>query len=149
MKIRVTDDVLNRFMAKLICLTMNVAGLNTALEMAKEKSQKVVVVYEPLTNRRMHYTRDKHADIFDGASAIYWVPSYLAREDPTQAVLKPAELINSLSEDLQKIAKPMELDDNLKTTIKAHLDAGDMVVAMSGGGGHSLDEWLRKEINNG
>ena len=28
-------------------------------------------------------------------------------------------------------------------TIQKHLDAGDMVVAMSGGGGHSLDEWLR------
>jgi hypothetical protein len=34
----------------------------------------------------------------------------------------------------------------LKQTIQNHLDAGDMVVIMSGGGGNSLDEWLREEF---
>ena len=123
-----------------------VGGLNAALEMAGKQNKKVVVVYEPLTNRRMHYTRDKHADIFEGASKIYWVPSYLAREDPSLPVLTPAELIQSLNPELQKIAEPMELDDKLKTAIEAHLGSGDMVVAMSGGGGHSLDEWLREQF---
>lgn len=119
-------------------------AMGTALEMAKPKGKKVVVIYEPLTNRRMHYTRDKHADIFEGASRIYWIPSYLAREDPALPVLTPTELIKSISPKLQEIALPMELNDNLKTVIQKHLDEGDMVVAMSGGGGHSLDEWLRE-----
>lgn len=123
-----------------------VAGLNTALEMAKPKKQKVVIVYEPLTNRRMHYTKDKHADIFEGAERIYWVPSYLAREDPALPILTPAELIKSLHPKLQEIALPMELDYKLKIIIQTHLTAGDMVVAMSGGGGHSLDEWLRNNF---
>jgi len=123
-----------------------VAGMNTALEMAKKNNQKVVAIYEPLTNRRMHYTRQNHTNIFDGADKIYWVPSYLAREDPNLPVLTPSELIKSLSPALQEIAKPTELDAQLKAVIQSHLDAGDLVVAMSGGGGHSLDEWLRKEF---
>jgi UDP-N-acetylmuramate--alanine ligase len=123
-----------------------VGGLNTALELAKPRNQKVVVVYEPLTNRRMHYTRDQHAKIFDGASQIYWVPSYLAREDPKLPVLTPKELITSLDPELQKIAEPHELNEKLKDLIEKHLENGDLVVGMSGGGGNSLDEWLRREF---
>jgi len=121
-------------------------AMSTALEIARELKQKVVVVYEPLTNRRMHYTREQHRDVFKGASAIYWVPSYLAREDPAQAILSPAELIQDLNPELIEIAKPMELNDQLKAVIKSHLENGDLVVAMSGGGGNSLDEWLRSEL---
>lgn len=121
---------------------MSVAG-----EIAAETGQKIVVIYEPLTNRRMHYTASQHRDVFEGAAAIYWVPSFLSREDPAQPVLTPSELIKKLSPDLQEIAEPMELDDKLASAIRQHLKDGDLVVAMSGGGGGSLDEWLRKEFS--
>jgi UDP-N-acetylmuramate--alanine ligase len=121
-------------------------AMGTALEIAEEKSQKVVVVYEPLTNRRMHYTKEQHADIFKGASTIYWVPSYLAREDPAQPILTPAELIEHLNPELKAIAKPMDLNDQLKAAITSHLEAHDIVLCLSGGGGNSLDEWLRAEF---
>ncbi|MDB5182653.1 MAG: UDP-N-acetylmuramate-L-alanine ligase [Candidatus Saccharibacteria bacterium] len=123
-----------------------VGGINTALELAKPGEQKVVVVYEPLTNRRMHYTRDKHAKIFEGAARIYWVPSYLAREDPNLPILSPKELIQSLDPDLQELAEPHKLNETLKKAIQKHLKDGDLVVGMSGGGGNSLDEWLRREF---
>ncbi len=118
-------------------------AMSVALEMAKDNNQNVVVIYEPLTNRRMHFMAAQHADVFEGASKIYWVPSYLAREDPNLPVLTPAELIQNLNPTLRDIAKPMEFDDQLEAVIRSHLEAGDMVVAMTGGGGHSLDEWLR------
>jgi UDP-N-acetylmuramate--alanine ligase len=121
-------------------------AMGIALEMAQEKNQKVAVVYEPLTNRRMHYMATQHTDIFNGASTIYWVPSYLAREDPNQEVLTPSILIKNLNPALQEIAKPMELNDQLKAVIESHLNAGDLVIAMTGGGGHSLDEWLRDQF---
>lgn len=121
-------------------------AMSVVMEMAEAKNQKVVVVYEPLTNRRMHYMAGQHYSVFDGADKIYWVPSYLAREDQTQAVLKPIELIRNLSPELQGIAKPMELDEKLEKTITEHLSNGYVVVCMSGGGGGSLDEWLRKEF---
>jgi UDP-N-acetylmuramate-alanine ligase len=119
-------------------------AMSAALELAAKRTQKVVVVYEGLTNRRQHYMIDDYKDCFDGASHVYWVPSYLAREDPKQVILEPAELITHL--DNPDLATAMERGNKLKHTIQKHLDAGDMVVAMSGGGGDSLDEWLRKEF---
>ncbi len=121
-------------------------AMSVALEMAEKNNQKLVIVYEPLTNRRMHYMASQHYSVFDGAAKIYWVPSYLAREDSSQHVLTPTELIKSLSPELQEIAKPMEFNDELEQTIKDHVGAGDMVVCLSGGGGASLDEWLRSKF---
>lgn len=119
-------------------------AMSEATEMAGETGQKVVVVYEPLTNRRQHYMMDDYQDCFDGASTVYWIPSYLAREDSKQRVIPPAELITHLADP--SIAKAMERDGKLKEAIRKHLDAGDMVVCMAGGGGDSLDDWLRKEF---
>jgi UDP-N-acetylmuramate--alanine ligase len=117
-------------------------AMSAALETAAGK--KVVVVYEPLTNRRQHFMIDDYKDCFSGAEKVYWVPSYLAREDPTQRVIEPQEMIRHLSNP--SIAEPMERDEKLKAVIQKHLDAGDMVVGMAGGGGDSLDEWLREEF---
>jgi UDP-N-acetylmuramate--alanine ligase len=119
-------------------------AMSVATEMAAEHGQKVVVVYEPLTNRRQHYMMDDYRDCFDGAGKLYWIPSYLAREDPEQRVIPPAELITHLANP--SIAEPMERGHKLKHAIQKHLDAGDMVVCMAGGGGDSLDDWLRKEF---
>ncbi|HEY5442115.1 MAG TPA: Mur ligase domain-containing protein [Candidatus Saccharimonadales bacterium] len=118
---------------------MSVAG-----EMAATSGQKLVVVYEPLTNRRQHYILDDYKDVFTGADKLYWIPSYLAREDPKQRIIPPAELISHL--DDPSIAEPLERDAKLKHAIQKHLDAGDMVVCMAGGGGDSLDDWLRREF---
>jgi UDP-N-acetylmuramate--alanine ligase len=119
-------------------------AMSVASEMAAASGQNLVVVYEPLTNRRQHYMLDDYGDCFAGATHVYWTPSYLAREDPAQRIITPEELISHL--DDPSIAEPAELDDNLKQTIQKHLDNGDMVVGMAGGGGGSLDEWLRKEF---
>jgi UDP-N-acetylmuramate--alanine ligase len=119
-------------------------AMSVALELAAEKNQPVIVVYEPLTNRRQHYMINDYKDCFAGAAQVYWLPSYLAREDPAQRVLPPEELIARLSEP--GLAMPADRDEHLKRTIEAHLKKGDMVVAMAGGGGNSLDEWIRKEF---
>ncbi len=120
--------------------------MSVALETAQKTGQKVVIIYEPLTNRRMHYLKDQHQDIFDGVDALYWVPSYLAREDPSQPVLQPAELIKYLDAPAMAVAKPARLNTELKEAIHQHLAKGDLVVGLSGGGGGSLDEWLRREF---
>ena len=119
-------------------------AMSVAQEMAKDAGKKLIIVYEPLTNRRQHYMKEDYKDCFNGAEKVYWIPSYLAREDPIQEILQPAELIKHLANP--KIAEARERDDELLSTIKKHLANGDMVVAMAGGGGNSLDEWLRKNI---
>lgn len=119
-------------------------AMSVALEMAAEKKQSLIVVYEPLTNRRQHYMMDDYGDCFTGASKVYWIPSYLAREDPSQRIIPPSELITHLADP--SIAEAYERDEHLKKTIQQHLENGDMVVCMAGGGGDSLDEWIRKEF---
>ena len=116
------------------------------LQLASEVSDNVVVVYEPLTNRRQHFVKDEYKKLFKDVKKLYWVPSYLAREDPNQPILSPAELIEGL--DNKEIAEPAELNDSLKSKIQEHLNNGDLVVCMSGGGGHSLDEWLRTNFTS-
>lgn len=122
-----------------------IAGaIQIAQEVAAAAERQLVVVYEPLTNRRMHHTRDLHHDLFNAVSKLYWVPSYLAREDPGLPVLTPVELIKSLAPEAQAHAVPAELNDRLKKDIKSHLKHS-IVLCLSGGGGGSLDEWLRAQ----
>lgn len=118
------------------------AAMSVALELAARQKQNVAVVYEPLTNRRQHYMIKDYQDCFMGAKKVYWLPSYLAREDPRQRIIPPEELISRLSDP--SIAEARERDKHLKQTIQQHLDQGDMVVGVAGGGGGSLDEWLRR-----
>ncbi|SRR6266568_462936 len=120
-------------------------GISAALELAADKNQNVIVVYEPLTDRRQHYMIDDYKDCFAGVQKVYWLPSYLAREDPKQAIIGPAELISHLSDP--SLAEAREQGAQLKKAIQTHLDKGDMVVCMAGGGGGSLDEWIRREFS--
>ncbi|HWB38662.1 MAG TPA: Mur ligase domain-containing protein [Candidatus Saccharimonadales bacterium] len=120
-------------------------AMSVATEMCTESGQKLVVIYEPLTNRRQLHMMDDYQDCFAGASHIYWLPSYLAREDPKDRIIPPAELISHLADP--DLAEPAERNAKLKTTIQKRLDAGDMVVGLAGGGGDSLDDWLRAEFS--
>ncbi|HEX5456268.1 MAG TPA: hypothetical protein VFW77_02770, partial [Candidatus Saccharimonadales bacterium] len=86
----------------------------------------------------------EYRNLFQGIKKLYWVPSYLAREDPVQKIISPQEFINDIEMPADK--QVAELDDSLKDAINKHLDNGDTVVCLSGGGGGSLDEWLRKEL---
>ncbi len=121
-------------------------AMSAAQELATDAGRKLVVVYEPLTNRRQHHMMDDYKDVFEGATNLYWLPSYLAREDSSQRVIPPEELISHLSDP--SIAVPMKRDSKLKEAIQKHLKDGDMVVCMAGGGGNSLDDWLRAEFTS-
>lgn len=116
-------------------------AMSVALELSQKSGKQLVIVYEPLTNRRQHYMMDDYKNCFDGATKVYWIPSYLAREDPTQRVIPPEELISHLNNP--EIAEARGRDEELKKVIDKHLEKGDMVVCMAGGGGDSLDEWIR------
>lgn len=122
------------------------AAIDVAKEMTKESKQKIIIVYEPLTNRRQTYIKNDYKDCFNGASKVYWLDSYLAlaREDPATKIITPEELIGGLSDP--SLAEPAKKDNSLKTAIQNHLNSGDIVLAMAGGGGGSLDDWLRENF---
>jgi len=121
-----------------------VAAIDAALEL-KRPDQRLVVVYEPLTNRRQHFLQDSYPHVFDGVDRLYWVPTRLAREDPAQPVLTPSDMIARLDDRARAIATPAVIGDALKAAIARHLQDGDIVVAMvAGGAGDGLDHWLRQ-----
>lgn len=116
-----------------------------ALQMAREVAgDKVVVIYEGLHNTRQHFIKDELRNLFDGVKKLYIVPSYLAREDKSLALLSPADLKALLSNETQAYTEAAELDDHLRETIKRHVTEGDLVLCLTAGGGNSLDEWLRE-----
>lgn len=119
-------------------------ALSVASEMAKLSKQKLIVLYEPLTNRRQHYIIDDYKDCFNGADQLYWLPSYLAREDDNMPIISPEELIAHLSNP--SIAKAANKGPALKDIIKRHLSQNDLVVCLAGGGGGCLDDWLRENF---
>ena len=121
-------------------------GMSAALEIAAVNKQNVVVIYEPLTNRRQHAIRKDYKNCFKGAKKLYWVRTYLAREDPNLEILEPQELIQDLSDP--SIAEPADVNEQLLQKIHDHLQAGDMVVAMGASGAGSLDEWLRANFSH-
>jgi UDP-N-acetylmuramate--alanine ligase len=116
-----------------------------ALQTARETAgDNVVVVYEGLHNTRQHFIKDDLAHLFDTIKKLYIVPSYLAREDETLPLLTPADLQKLLSAESQAHAEPAELNKSLQAAIEVHLQDGDLVLCLTAGGGHSLDEWLRQ-----
>lgn len=116
-----------------------------ALQLASEKAGKdVVVVYEGLHNTRQHFIKEELKHLFDGVKQLYIVPSYLAREDPKLPLLSPDDLKKLLSAEIQTHTQAAQLDEALVKSIRGHLEKGDTVLAITAGGGKSLDEWLRK-----
>ncbi len=124
-----------------------IMGCMSVAEETAKPGQKIVAIYEPLTNRRMHYLGKAHQSVFKGADVLYWLPSYLAREDSELPVLTPEELIKNLDAEIQKNARPMERGEKLRKAIEQHLQEDDLVVGIAGGGSGSLDEWLRDNFN--
>ena len=119
------------------------ATMGMALEEAKTSGRKgVVVIYQPHQNVRQHEVRDKYRDVFVGASKVYWLPTYLVREDPNLAVITPREFVAQLSN--REVAEPAELSDDLAQKIYEYLNNDYLVVLMTAG---PADEWLRKTFS--
>lgn len=123
------------------------AKIRGALQMANEVAPgQVVVVYEGLHNTRQHFIKDELPTLFAKAKELYIVPSYLAREDESLELLTPEKLCEIIKEPSNP--HPAALNDELKEAITSHVKDGDLVLCLSAGGGGSLDEWLRQELQS-
>lgn len=118
------------------------ATMDVALDEMDIKSKKgVVVVYQPHQNTRQHEVQDIYYDAFIGATKVFWLPTYLTREDESLPVLKPLDFINQLNN--AEVAEPAELDDELFNEILKYRDDGYLVILMAAG---PADGWLRNKI---
>lgn len=111
------------------------------LQMAREVSDHVTLVYQPHQNIRQHEIREQYTDQFELADEVYWLPTYLSREDPNLAILTPAELTANLTNpDSVHIA---DLNDDLWVAIEKARQEGKLVLCMGAG---SIDSWLRERL---
>ena len=117
--------------------------ITATLAMAKELNQRVVVVYQPHQNIRQHeiVKEDAYRHCFDGAKLVYWLPTYLSREDPNLSILSPTELLGATSSETN--AQYSDMNDVLWQKIQSHAKNGDLVLALSSG---DLDPWLREKL---
>jgi len=119
------------------------AEIAATLQLARELSDHVVLVYQPHQNVRQHQIRGEYTDCMQLAEHIYWLPTYLTREDPTLPVLSPEELTTNLvNRDAVTYA---ELDNTLWDAIATARAAGKLVLCMGAG---TIDGWLRKQLNS-
>jgi len=111
------------------------------IKLARELNDNVVVVYQPHQNVRQHTVRELYVDCFDQAKEVYWLPTYLTREDSKLSVLTPHQIIeNVVNKDVFHYA---ELDDELWDTIQRTREQGALVLIMGAG---SIDDWVRLKL---
>lgn len=118
------------------------ATMDVALDEMDMRGKKgVVVVYQPHQNTRQHEVQDLYYDAFIGAEKVFWLPTYLTREDESLPVLQPMDFVNGLNN--AEVAEPAELNDDLWEQIKKYRDDGYLVILMTAG---PADEWLRQKL---
>lgn len=123
--------------------------VSATVEIAREEAERrglkgVVVVYEPHQNVRQSELADQYTGSFENIKKVYWLPTYLTREDPGRKILKPEDFISKLEN--KKVAEAAELNDELaKKLLKWHED-GFLVLLMTAG---PADAWLRKVVYAG
>jgi UDP-N-acetylmuramate--alanine ligase len=113
----------------------------STLEMAHELNEHVVLVYQPHQNTRQHQVRSLYADAFELAEVVYWLPTYLTREDPSLPILTPEELTEDITN--KDAIHIVGSNDDLWGIIQQARADGKLVLVMGAG---SIDSWLRDKI---
>lgn len=111
------------------------------LQMAREISDEIVLVYQPHQNVRQHEIQDQYTDQFDLAEKVYWLPTYLSREDPNLTILTPSDLTKHITNP--QAISIADLDHQLWDDIQAARDTGKLVLCMGAG---SIDAWVREQL---
>ena len=118
------------------------ATIQVATEEAKRLGLKgVVVIYEPHQNTRQHEVKNAYRKVFEGATHIFWLPTFLTRENPDLKILQPVEFIARLSNS--RNAEPAEISDELYQKLGQYLKDGYLLLFMSAG---PLDGWVRSHF---
>ena len=115
------------------------------IEMAREEAARlglsgVVAVYEPHQNTRQYEVRHEYKDAFVGVSRLFWLPTFLVREDESyHHVIKPEEFIEELANS--EVGEAAAADDNLAARLRELRDKGQLILLMTAG---PADRWLRE-----
>ena len=79
-------------------------------------------------------------EVFRYADSIYWLPTYLTRENPSLSILRPMDLTRNINSSKLHFA---ELNDALWRSITLDRELGKLVLCMGAG---TIDERLRQHL---
>jgi len=112
------------------------------LQLARELSDKVVLIYQPHQNVRQHQIKDDYRDCFALAETVYWLPTYLSREDPALEILSQHDLMANIQHEHLIAA---DTNEELIHVVQEARAAGKLVLVMGAG---SIDSWIREYATN-
>lgn len=120
----------------------------STIKMAVELKERdrfagLAVIYQPHQNTRQHEVKDEYKNAFVGADRIFWLPTYLTRENPDLAVLSPEDLIENTVTKSQTTVT--ELTDELGEEIRRLHNENWLILLMTAG---PADGWLREQFKN-
>jgi UDP-N-acetylmuramate--alanine ligase len=112
------------------------------LQMAHEIADDIILVYQPHQNWRQHFIKDQYTDQFEFAKKIYWVPTYLTRENPDQPTLASEDLTQNITNKDSIIYS--ELNDKLWNEVTKERNDGSLLLFMGAG---TIDSWVRSKLS--
>jgi UDP-N-acetylmuramate--alanine ligase len=127
--------------------------ISETIKMAKEEAAKlemqgVVVVYQPHQNTRQHQVRAGYKTAFDGVDKLFWLPTFLTREDTSLAVIEPKDFVSELelsgvAPDDTPIAEAAEMDDFLADKLNFFRAEDYLILLLAAG---PADGWFRQNF---
>ena len=117
--------------------------IEATIEIANEESERlgkkgVVAIYEPHQNTRQHEVKDGYKTVFNNSKKVFWLPTYLTREDESLKVLTPEDFIRDLNDP--GLAEAVEMNDDFASRVKNLAKEGYLILLMTAG---PADAWLR------
>jgi UDP-N-acetylmuramate--alanine ligase len=101
-----------------------------------------MLVYQPHQNVRQHNIRNQYTNQFELAEKVYWLPTYLTREDPNLPILTPEDLIENITnKDQVEVA---DFNDKLWAAIQDARSKNILVLIMGAG---KIDSWVRHNLD--
>ena len=119
--------------------------IRATCQMALEMSDSVTIVYQPHQNMRQHeiVRSGGYGDALEGAEKVYWLPTYLSREDKSLETLTPEQLANTTT--VPEIIESADMNQALLKNISDAKNSGSTVVLITAG---DADQWLRQSLSN-
>ena len=111
------------------------------LQLARELSDHIVLVYQPHQNTRQHQVRSGYTSCMELAEEIFWLPTYQSREDLNLPILKPEELTARRTN--RNVVTYADMNDMLWDHMTWARTNGKLVLCMGAG---SIDAWVRSQL---
>jgi UDP-N-acetylmuramate--alanine ligase len=120
------------------------ATVKMALELKeRENYEGLAVIYQPHQNTRQHKIKELYKDAFIGVDKLFWLPTYLTREDPNLPIISPREFFGYI--DNPTVAVEAEANDALAATVRELIEKKWLVVLITAG---PADTWFRNIFKN-